>query len=263
MSSIRRTLLFLLFAWSGLLKAQEIRYVDLSVIQQRTELRHPPAPAANCKEGSGCIGGGSGGGSVGDCGRDLRDPHAWGVYLLGVTPTDINLAEPFEVEFKVLNTGVAPIEAPVSPHLSDLQPSDESVAFSYLSLALVVGGESQSHGPVSTVGFVELYGSTDHDGSVLVLKPGEWIRVRANVKLTSNLCPNTTPTPSIAVHLLGSGRSEQRFHKREIQIRQSENYAQDCSRSKDRDAQQSAFQNPHTSSRQLEVTQSKQPRGVI
>ena len=243
MRSIRHTLLLLLLAWPALLKAQEIKYVDLSLIQQRTELRHPPAPPADCKEGSGCIGGGSGGGSVGDGAPDLRDPHALGVYLLGVTPTDINPAEPFEAEFKVLNTGVAPIEVPVSPHLSDLQPSDESVAFSYLSLALVVRGEGEPQGPdVSTIGFVALYGSTDNSGSILVLKPGEWIRVRANVKLhtrplepvsalfrgdfwlrrntfhphpggefteTHNLYPNTTPTPSIAVHLLGPGRFEQ------------------------------------------------------
>lgn len=181
--------------------------------------------------------------SVGDGAPDVRDPHALGVYLLRVTPTDINPAEPFEAEFKVLNTGVAPIEVPVSPHLSDLQPSDESVAFSYLSLALVVRGEGEPQGPdLSTIGFVELYGSTDDSGSILVLKPGEWIRVRASMKLHTrplepvsalfrgdfwlrkntfhpqpggefteidNLYPNTTPTPSIAVHLLGPGRSEQ------------------------------------------------------
>lgn len=243
MRSIRRTLLFLLLVWPVLLKAQEIKYIDLWPIQQRTELRHPPAPPADCKEGSGCIGGGSFGGSVEDGAPDFRDPHALGIYLLRVIPTDINPAEPFEAEFKVLNTGVAPIEVPVSPQLSDLQPSDESESFSYLSLALVVRGEGEPHGPVvSTFGFVELYGSTDNDGSVLVLKPGEWIRVRANVKLhtwplepvsalfrgdfwlrrntfhphpggefteTHNLYPNTTPTPSIAVHLLGAGGSAQ------------------------------------------------------
>jgi len=236
MRSIRRKLLFLLLAWSVLLKAQEIKYIDLSLIQQRTELRHPPALPADCKQGSGCIGGGSGGGSVGDGAPDLRDPHALGVYLLRVTPTDINPSQPFEAEFKVLNTGVAPIEVPVSPHLSDLQPSDESMDFGYLSLALVVRGESEPTGPqVAAIGFIELYGSTDHDGSVLMLKPGEWIRIKANVKLHTwplepvsmlfrgdfwlrrntfhpepgggfheahNLYPNTTPTPSIAVHLL-------------------------------------------------------------
>jgi hypothetical protein len=166
--------------------------------------------------------------------------------LLRVTPTDINPAEPFEVEFQVLNTGLAPIAVPASPHLSDLQPSDESVAFSYLSLALVVRGGGKPQGPeVAYMGFVELYGSLDHEGSVLVLKPGESIRVRANVKLrtgpseavsahfqgdfwlrkntfhpetgggfteTRNLYPNVTPTPPIEVHLLRPVHSDQPRH---------------------------------------------------
>ncbi len=72
-----------------------------------------------------------------DGGPDRRDPHALGIYLLRVTPTDINPAEPFQVEFKILNTGTAPIELPVSPHLSDLQPRDETVIFDYFSLAVV------------------------------------------------------------------------------------------------------------------------------
>ncbi len=60
--------------------------------------------------------------------------HMHCIYLLRVTPTDIN--QPLQVEFKILNTGTAPIEIPVSPHLSDLQPDDESVAFSYFSKLL-------------------------------------------------------------------------------------------------------------------------------
>src|SRR5713226_8944816 len=139
MSSIRRVLLLLIFVDSGL-HAQEIRYIDFPFAEQRTELRHP---RGDCKEGMLC--GGSGGASVGDGAPDRRDPRALGVYLLRVTPTDINPADPFAAEFRVLNTGLAPIELPVSPHLSDLQPSDESAAFSYLSFALVVraGGEPQ------------------------------------------------------------------------------------------------------------------------
>jgi hypothetical protein len=103
---------------------------------------------------------------------------------LRVTPTDINPAEPFQVEFKILITGTAPIELPASPHLSDLQPKDESEAFNYFSLALVVRGEGEPRGPrVDCVGFVELFGSPDHAESMMVLRPGEWIRVSANVKL--------------------------------------------------------------------------------
>jgi hypothetical protein len=218
-----------------LLSAQEVRYFDLSSIQQRTDLRFPPAPPTNCENGGGCLGGEWGGGSTRDGAREIRDPHALGVYLLRVTPADTDPREPFEAEFRVQNTGLASIEVPVSPHLSDLQPDDESVPFSYLSIALVVSGESQLQRPRgSSVGFVALYGSTAHEGSVLVLKPGEWIGVRANVKLrtwpaepsparfrgiywlrgntfrphpggssteSQNLYPNETRTPSISVYL--------------------------------------------------------------
>ncbi len=240
--SFRKVFLLLLLALPCLLKAQETKYIDLTAVRQRTELRHPPAPQSDCREGTGCLGGGYGGGSTGDGAPDQRDPHALGIYLMRVTPTDINAAEPFQVEFKILNTGTAPIELPVSPHLSDLQPSDESVAFNYSSLALVVRGEVEPQGPsVDSIGFVELFGSPDHAESMLVLRPGEWIRVSANVKLltcpsvpvsarfrgdfwlrrntfhphpggqfieANNLYPNDTPTPFVAVRLLPSAASD-------------------------------------------------------
>lgn len=238
----RRGFLLLLLTLPCPLRAQEIKYIDLTAVRQRTELRHPPAPQSDCKEGTGCMGGGYGGGSVGDGAPDQRDPHALGIYLLRVSPADINTAEPFQVEFKILNTGTAPIELPVSPHLSDLQPSDESVAFDYFSLALVVRGEAEPEGPpVSSIGFVELFGTPDHAESMMVLQPGEWIRVSANVKLltspsepvsarfqgaywlrrntfhphaggqfieTNNLYPNNMPTPFVAVRLLPHGGSD-------------------------------------------------------
>jgi len=233
--SFRSVFLLLVLAWPGFLKAQEIKHIDISNVRSRTELRHPPAPQSDCKEGTHCIGGGSGGGSVADGAPDQRDPHALGIYLLRVTPTDINATEPFQVEFKVLNTGTAPMELPVSPHLSDLQPSDESVAFNYFSLALVVRGQGEPQGlRVDSVGFVELFGSPDHTESMMILRPGEWIRVSASVKLLTwssepvsarfrgdfwlrkntfhphpggqfiealNLYPNDTPTPFMAVRL--------------------------------------------------------------
>ena len=242
MASCRSAFLFLLLAWPCLLKPQEIKYIDLSAVRPRTELRHPPAPPADCKENAPCGGGGYGSANIGDGAPDRRDPHALGIYLLRVTPTDIHTAEPFQVEFKILNTGTASIELPVSPHLSDLQPVDESVAFNYFSLALVVRGEGEPEGPpVNCVGFVELYGSPALSDSMMVLQPGEWIRVTANVKLlkwpskpvaahfrggfwlrkntfrphpggqsieASNLYPNETSTPFAAVRLLPPVRSD-------------------------------------------------------
>jgi hypothetical protein len=242
--SFRIVFLSLVLAWPGFLNAQEIRYIDISNVRPRTELRHPPARQSDCKEGTQCIGVGygGGGGSVGDGTPDQRDPHGLGIYLLRVTPTDIAPAEPFQVEFKILNTGTAPIELPVSPHLSDLQPNDESVAFSYFSLALVVRGEGETQGPdMACMGFVELYGSPDHSDSMMVLRPGEWIRVSANVKLLTwpselvstrfrgdfwlrkntyhpqiggqfieaqNLYPNDTRTPFVEVRLIPMVRAD-------------------------------------------------------
>src|SRR5262245_40744975 len=232
----RSGFLLLLFTAPCLLTAQEVKYIDITGVHQRTELRHPPPRQSDCKDGTGCIGGGTGGGSVKDGAPDWRDPHSLGVYLLRVTPTDIKPAEPFQVEFKVLNTGTASMELPVSPHLSDLQPGDESVAFNYFSLALVVRGEALPKGPpVNLTGFVELFGTSDHAGSTVILRPGEWIRVSANVKLltppseplsmriqgdfwlrnntfhpqaggqfieANNLYPNRTPTPFVPVRLV-------------------------------------------------------------
>ena len=236
--AIRKIFMLLALALPWVLRAQEIKYIDLASVHQRTELRHPPAPV--CTEGHLC--GGSGGGSVGDGAPDHRDPHALGIYLMRVTPTDINAAEPFQVEFKILNTGTAPIELPVSPHLSDLQPSDESVPFNYFSLALAVRAEPGPQGPpVDSIGFVELFGSSDHPESMMVLRPAEWIRVNASVKLlkfppvpvsaglraefwlrkttfrphpggqfteTNNLYPNTTPTNVVPVRLLPPASSD-------------------------------------------------------
>lgn len=226
-----RMLLLLLLTVPLVLKAQEIKFIDLTLVPQHTELRHPLAPQVAC--GTGECGGGVGSVSVGCGAPDHRDPHALGVELLHVTPTAINPAEPIEVEFRVLNTGLAPIEIPASPHLSHLQPADESVAFTYRSLALVVRVAGDVTQPLAgSATFVQLYGSPDHPETMLVLTPGKWIRVRAKLKVPEwpllaarlhgefwlrrtafrpragggsvdidNLYPNSTPTPWLTVRL--------------------------------------------------------------
>jgi hypothetical protein len=233
--SARLILLVFALSCSPLLNAEEVKYIDLSSVRQRTDLRYPPAPPVNCQGSTSCVGAGFGGVSVADGAPNVKDPHALGVYLVRVIPTDINPSEPVEAEFQVLNTGLAPIEIPVWPHLSDLQPRDESLTFSYLSLGLGIRVSGEALGPeVSSLG-VELYGSPDDARTVLPLRPGEWIRVRANVQLSfplqeprnvqlrgsfwlrsntfhpgqggtfteiRNLYPNVTPTPSLPAHIL-------------------------------------------------------------
>ena len=231
-----RMWLALLFGGAVLLNAQEVRYVDLTAVTQRTALRHPTAAPRNCKDDSSCaeggvgVGGGVGGVSVGDGAPDIRDPHALGIYFLSPFPAEINAVEQFEVEFKVLNTGLAPVELPVSPHLSDLQESDVS-PFTYTSLALVVRVRGEHPACVPCLAYIELYGARNREESTVVLKPGEWIRVKGKTKIQQgltgaaelsaefwlrtntftpdegggftqmrNMYPNVTPTPTVTVH---------------------------------------------------------------
>ena len=194
--SRRLTPLFLLLGCSGLLQAQEIKFIDLSSVQQRTALRFPPAPQRDCVPNQGCVGAGYGGGSVADGSPDPRDPRALGVSLDSVGQTDITL-DPFEAEFRIMNTGLVPIDLPVSPHLSDLQPADEWQRFQYLSLVLEVRLAATT--PVQGLGFgyVELYGSVEHEDTIVTLKPGQWIRVKANLKL------HTWPSQPVEAQLRG------------------------------------------------------------
>jgi hypothetical protein len=235
MTLTRRASLIFLLAFPAFLTAQEVKYIDLTVAPQRTELRYP---RAECQEGHVC-GGGARGSGVLHSGPD----RALGVYLLRVFPTDIKPAEPFEVEFKVLNTGTASIQLPVSPHLSDLQPADESQSFRYLSVTLGVNGQSEKQPELPPLlAYVKLYGLPGDSATLLTLQPGEWLRVKAEVKFStppsqavtaqlhgtcwlqtntfqprpdgifidsSGSSPNTTPTPPVEVHILAPPQSDQ------------------------------------------------------
>ena len=177
----RGTILSLVLATCGL-NAQEIKYIEFSSAEQRTELRHPPC--GSDMEGITCVAGGVHDVSVRYRGKDPRHAQVLGVYLLRVIPTDISPNQPFETEFKIVNTGRTSIRVPVSPHLSDLQPSDESADFRYLKLVLSTFLEPAPEGPeVHGAGTVCLYGSVKHERSIVKLRPGKWIRVSAKMKL--------------------------------------------------------------------------------
>jgi hypothetical protein len=77
-----RVMLLVVVAFSTLTGAQEVKFVDLSAVPQRVELRYPPAKPS---------GGGVGGVGVGDGAPDTKDPHWLGVSLDRVAPTDITL----------------------------------------------------------------------------------------------------------------------------------------------------------------------------
>jgi hypothetical protein len=174
--------------------AQEVKFIDLSLVEQRTTLRHPPS-RSTCDPGETCVGRGVGG-SVADGAPDRRNPHALGVSLDHVSTSNITL-DAFDAEFRILNTGLAPIEVPIFPNLSDLQPSDETKPFNYLSLALVVKLEVTGPTQGMGLGYVELYGAANRADTIITLQPGQWVRVKSKMKL------RTWPSTSVAAKLRG------------------------------------------------------------
>jgi hypothetical protein len=191
---LRQNLVIFALLFCSFLAAQEIKFVDLANIQQRTSLRFPPSKAV-CSSDGHCVGGGSGGSSLACGAPDRRDPRELGVSLESLSTHDIT-QDPFEAEFRIVNTGTADIEIPVYPHLSDLQPADETQAFSYLSISIVVNLEGISQQAFGN-GYIELYGASEKEGTTVFLHPGEWIRVKARMKL------HTWPSQAVAARLIG------------------------------------------------------------
>jgi hypothetical protein len=185
--------LFFLLCSMHLLRAQEAKFVDVSDVQQRITLRVPQAKEPNCVPQPCVVTRES---SVADCTTDVKPLS---VALDSVTPNDITL-DPFKVEFRILNTGNDPIEVPVSPQLSDLQPPGKLRQFVYVSLALRVILSGVGPTPAAGIGWFELYGSAEHPDTILTLEPEQWIRVTTKVKL------HTWPSQALDAFLRGDFR---------------------------------------------------------
>ena len=151
--------------------AQQVRYIDLSAGPQRKQLRHPPAKPT----GHG-VGGGIGSASVGDGAPDHRDPRALEVSLTKVAKDSYRVGDLLLYEVVVKNTGSVPIEIPVHPHLSDLQPDDPGTVFDHLQLGLAF--DIRRADKALTIRGASLYGRREIPETILMLEPGQWISIR-------------------------------------------------------------------------------------
>jgi len=162
---------------------QEVAYLDLTDVTPRTQLHHPQAPPAKCNSNHICTGtvGGSGSLSVG-CGGDTDKTHALQTNLMWIDRIEYLDGGRAQVEVQIQNVGEAPIGIPWSPHLSDLQPSDETAKFQAYNL--LVGlflhwGEGNSE----SLGWIYLYGVPSQKETMLTLLPGEWARIRGSIDI--------------------------------------------------------------------------------
>jgi hypothetical protein len=151
----------LLLSLNGM--AQEVRYIDLSGVDQPTDRR----PYGSRIENFTCVGS-----------AELFT-HRTKVSLEWIQTTDIYPHERLGMEVLVENIGPSSLNVPIHPNLTDLQPRDSSTRFEYYSLRLPM--EAKVPGSGFLVGWLELYGSLSRPDTFLILKPGEWIRVRGDI----------------------------------------------------------------------------------
>jgi hypothetical protein len=193
------TLLFFLCS-EHYVTAQEVKFVDLSDVQQLTTLRVPQTKEPNCTPEPCVVTKET---SVGDCTTDVKPLR---IALDWVAPHDITL-DPFKAEFRILNKGNDPVEVPISPQLSELQPRGNLQPFGYISLTLRINlfgvGPIQAAG----VGWIELFGSAEHPDTILRLEPGQWMRVKTGVRL------HTWPSQPVDAVLRGDFRVRRNVFK--------------------------------------------------
>jgi hypothetical protein len=165
------------------LGAQEVGYLNLVGIAPRTRLRAPAPPPPVCNENGCSVSGGVGGGSIG-CGiGSPNDPRALKTTLMFLDKLTYSAADSVEIELRIENVGTVSMEIPWSPHLADLQPADQTVPFSYTSLdiTLLLRNRDEEH---DVPAIARLFGNPEHRGTLLVLKPGESVRLRLQTALS-------------------------------------------------------------------------------
>ena len=156
-------------------RAQQAASIDLTQVEQRVDLRRPPAREGDPAGHRGIIE------PVNSCYPVPKDAPAVQTTLVWVDQDQYAAGDDIKFEVRILNTGSVPLKLPFSPHLADLQPADPARKFAYSELG--VGLELSSVLPhvsfTSNVGGggVTLYGHESHPGTMLTLQPGEWVQI--------------------------------------------------------------------------------------
>jgi hypothetical protein len=152
-------------AATNMLTAQQAGSIDLTGITSRMSLRRPPLSAGDPTDRHGRNQ------ESHFCGPVAERPDVL-TTLVSLDRSEYRLGDEPRFDLRITNIGSKPLSVPFSPHLADLQPSDPAAKFAYheLQIELFMGGARWS---TNNGGFVKLYGSDQHHGTMLVLQPGE------------------------------------------------------------------------------------------
>jgi hypothetical protein len=151
--------------------AQEVASLDLTKIAQRSDLRRPKATSPPTS-------GDSGAGQSTHCPRSKPKVGELRTSLRWLDRTSYRLDDEPIFEVQVENTGSTTIRIPFYPHLADLQPDNPAKNFPYSDLRIMLWiAAEDGEWSTNTGGSISLYGNDGHAGTMLSLKPGQWVRI--------------------------------------------------------------------------------------
>ncbi|HSS96765.1 MAG TPA: hypothetical protein VLK33_07040 [Terriglobales bacterium] len=98
------------------------------------------------------------------------------ITLVSVDNVQYSLDEWVTFEVKIQNTGAKSFDIPWFPEIADIEPQGTPMTYGFLEGTISL---NFTHGKNVMSIFSRLYGSNLMPGSVLQLKPGEWVTVRS------------------------------------------------------------------------------------
>ena len=153
--------------------AQQAGSIDLTQIEPRWELRRPPAQPGDSTDRSGMEA------HTGACSPLPKNAPAVKTTLVWLDRDEYSETDQPKFEVRILNAGSVPIKIPFSPHLADFQPEDPGRKFAYwgMSIALEITIVVRNVSWMVNGGGAVLFGNDSHSGTMLTLRPGEWVQI--------------------------------------------------------------------------------------
>ena len=152
--------------------AQEVAYLDLTTVEAHDNLRRPRGNSETPKRYSSI-------GSTNSCPDPTDNTGVLYTSLLSLDRTNYQVGDRPTFEVTIQNNGSEPIRIPFSPSLGGLQPENPAEKFAYFKLQITLWIAGDHRWSTNMGGSEFLYGADNHANTMLTLKPGEWVRVRA------------------------------------------------------------------------------------
>jgi hypothetical protein len=90
--------------------------------------------------------------------------------------------EVFEYEVQIRNISDGPVEVPWDLSPADIEPADPRTPYQYQTAGIYLNAKLGNNRPVSLDGPILLFGTPSIASTMVKLRPGEWVRIKAKAR---------------------------------------------------------------------------------